>query len=395
MCLIILGFHTNNRGQSSRHSIVHFGIFCQSSDFARKLLILLAICVFGVVNTQAGPFGDFDRDNDVDILDLSHFASHWLESSCGNPHWCQGADMNRSTRVDIADFMLLSKNWLTGMTKVVSSNDAPLKIASGPQGNFYVTDNKVGSVFVYDPNLVVTGQLRGFKKPLGVAVDAHGNIYVGNTGAKTVEKYSSSGALMAVVATDFELANDLKFDADGNLYVTDSKSHKIRVFSPDLSELPSMTSVNLKYPTAIAINYVDDGAGQMVGELFVSSFITEAGDPNFIQVFDLSGNLKRHFGVQVTKSMMGSLKWQGKFVRIQSMQIGPDGNLHVLDSTLSKIQIINPVTGAYIGYYGMKGTDPGQLNLPLDILIDQSGRVIVANYSNNRVEIIHTLPSSQ
>jgi hypothetical protein len=109
-------------------------------------------------------------------------------------------------------------------------------------------------------------------------------------------------------------------------------------------------------------------------------------------VFDLQGNLKRNFGMLVTKSMMGSVKWQGKFIKIQSMQIAGDGNLHVLDPSLAKCQIINPVTGAYIGYYGVAGTNPGQLNLPLDILIDQGGRVIVANYKNKRVEIIHTLP---
>ena len=42
--------------------------------------------------------------------------------------------------------------------------------------------------------------------------------------------------------------------------------------------------------------------------------------------------------------------------------------------------------------YGEQGPDPGQLNLPLDMLIDSAGRVIVANYQNKRVEIIHTLP---
>jgi hypothetical protein len=388
---MILGFFVNNMSQSPRHSIVDLRVFFAWSDFARVLFILV-ICVSGIANTQAGSLGDFDRDTDVDILDLAHFASQWLETSCGNPDWCEGADINRSTKVDMADFTILSQNWLTGSTRVINPNNAPLSLASGPQGNIYVTDNKVGSVFVYDPNLVVTGQIRGLDKPLGVAVDAQGNIYVGNRGTKSIEKYSSSGAKMAVIANDIELANDLEFDREGNLYVTDSKAHKVRVFSPGYVELPSITSEHMKYPTAIAIDYVDDGTGQMVGELFVSSFVTVVDDPNFIRVFDLAGDLKRNFGMLVTKSMMGSVKWQGKFIKIQSMQIGPDGNLHVLDPSLAKCQIINPVTGEYFGYYGLAGTNPGQLNLPLDILIDQAGRVIVANYSNNRVEIIHTLP---
>jgi len=49
---------------------------------------------------------------------------------------------------------------------------------------------------------------------------------------------------------------------------------------------------------------------------------------------------------------------------------------------------VNPATGGYLADYGTRGTDPGQLTLPLDIVIDRSGQMVVADYGNKRVEQI-------
>ena len=54
--------------------------------------------------------------------------------------------------------------------------------------------------------------------------------------------------------------------------------------------------------------------------------------------------------------------------------------------------VFDPDTGSSGSYYGEKGTEPGQLNLPSDIIIDGLGQVIVAESRNKRVEIIYTIP---
>jgi hypothetical protein len=55
---------------------------------------------------------------------------------------------------------------------------------------------------------------------------------------------------------------------------------------------------------------------------------------------------------------------------------------------MSTIQILNPDSGGYLATYSSRGSDPGQLRLPLDMVIDGNNQVIVANYSNKRIEII-------
>lgn len=63
--------------------------------------------------------GDINGDGYVTTADLalygstllSLFASHWLESGCSAPVWCEGMDYNHSGTVDFIDFSTLAQNW--------------------------------------------------------------------------------------------------------------------------------------------------------------------------------------------------------------------------------------------------------------------------------------------
>jgi hypothetical protein len=56
--------------------------------------------------------GDLNGDCRVDMKDLAVMVSHWLESSCTTPAWCEGSDINESSLVNFADFAALADNWL-------------------------------------------------------------------------------------------------------------------------------------------------------------------------------------------------------------------------------------------------------------------------------------------
>jgi hypothetical protein len=59
--------------------------------------------------------GDFDLDEDVDILDLATFVENWLRQDCTIPDWCEGADLDVSSNVDFYDFAEFANNWLVGV----------------------------------------------------------------------------------------------------------------------------------------------------------------------------------------------------------------------------------------------------------------------------------------
>ncbi|MCP4711513.1 MAG: right-handed parallel beta-helix repeat-containing protein, partial [Planctomycetes bacterium] len=58
--------------------------------------------------------GDFEEDEDVDMVDLSKFYSHWLDSPCSGAYWCGGADFNTSGEVNLIDYAFLANHWLKG-----------------------------------------------------------------------------------------------------------------------------------------------------------------------------------------------------------------------------------------------------------------------------------------
>ena len=56
--------------------------------------------------------GDLDDDNNIDIDDFAILLSHWLETGCAEPDFCDGADLNRDGIVDTNDFSLFAESWL-------------------------------------------------------------------------------------------------------------------------------------------------------------------------------------------------------------------------------------------------------------------------------------------
>jgi len=55
---------------------------------------------------------DFTRDCRVDWRDFTIFAAYWLQSGCGQPDWCAGADLDHSGEVGWGDFSAFSSYWL-------------------------------------------------------------------------------------------------------------------------------------------------------------------------------------------------------------------------------------------------------------------------------------------
>jgi hypothetical protein len=71
------------------------------------------------------------------------------------------------------------------------------------------------------------------------------------------------------------------------------------------------------------------------------------------------------------------------------------GRVHALDSYQNLVQVLDGETGSFVESYGMFGSGPGELSVPLGIVILGDGRVIVANSENGRLELMRTLAPGQ
>ncbi len=275
--------------------------------------------------------------------------------------------------------LLQSAVCLAGDLTVIHSNTYPTRAAQATGTPIYVSDALVGSVFVYDAELNLTGELKGLDSPLGVAVGPQGNIYVGNNGRDNVEVYSPAGDLISVIgAGGVQMPNELAVDGSGTLYVADSVDNTVRVYDANgqwVSNVGSSGSGNGQFSFPVSVAVKD-------GELYVA----DQGNAR-VQVFDLQGNFLRTYG----EMLVDQADWQGKFKKLQSIAIDGIGRLHALDSYANRVQILDVQNGSFIDSYGSFGTGPGDLNVPLDMLVTPLAEVVVANSGNQRVEIIYTM----
>jgi DNA-binding beta-propeller fold protein YncE len=351
---------------------------------------------------------DRDHDGDIDLDDLEIFASKRLKKELDQVDWCQWLEdgyrnknsilyQNKQHLGKLYDFI---KDYYQcdespppseDNLSVVHTNEYPLRLALGPNGRLYVSNAQIGSVFIYEigpGSLNLIGELKGLDEPLGVAADLLGRIYVGRDDIDSVEVYDSAGYKVGVIGPGkVKMPNDLAFDRNGNLYVVESVSNRVYVYDPNGALLRSIGSGGdgdgrFRFPCSLLIWYRPDGFGGEYAELYVA----DQGH-GLIQVFDLDGNFRRSFGGKATSGMMG-WKLKGKFARLQSLQVDELDRLHGLDSHMGQIQILDPDSGDHITWYGTRGSDPGQLALPLDMVIKGTGQGIVANYGNKRIEII-------
>jgi hypothetical protein len=55
---------------------------------------------------------DFNNDTKVDFADFTMLASHWQQTGCADPNWCEGTDLNTDGNVDCDDLLLFADYWL-------------------------------------------------------------------------------------------------------------------------------------------------------------------------------------------------------------------------------------------------------------------------------------------
>ncbi len=293
-------------------------------------------------------------------------------------------------------------------------------VAVDAGGNLYVADTSNHTIRKVTPGGVVTtlagrvgysgssngtGSAARFYRPYGVAVDAGGSIYVGDTWNDTIRKVTPGGVVTTLAgaghagssdgtgsAAGFRWPYGITVDAGGNVYVADNQNYTIRKVTPagvvtTLAGLAGTSGSNdgtgsaarFYNPTGVAVNsggnvYVADNQNHTIRKVTPGGVVsTLAG---------LAGNSGSSDGT-------GSA---ARFYNPTGVAVNSGGNVYVADSGNNTIRKVTPagVVTTIGGIAGVIGGADGlgaaaNFSSPAGVAIDPSGQIYVADAGNNRI----------
>jgi DNA-binding beta-propeller fold protein YncE len=119
-----------------------------------------------------------------------------------------------------------------------------------------------------------------------------------------------------------------------------------------------------------------DGSGNV--------WVTDRGDMIAVK-FNSDGKLLMTLG---KKGVTGDNTSEDAFNGMADLAVAKGGDIFIADSEGPNTRIVKfSETGKFIKWWGGKGADAGQFNMPHSIAIDSKGRLYVADRSNNRIQI--------
>ena len=279
-----------------------------------------------------------------------------------------------------------------------------------------------------------------FNYPRDVVLDSYGNLYICDSFNHRVRKVDvSTGLVSTVVGTgDASSSGDgsaatsasinqpcySRFDSDGNLYITDYSSHRIRkvitvttdipTVAPSImpTYYPSLSPHSISIITTIAgtdtAGYSGD-EGPATSAVFNAPFGICTDSSGNVYVSDYANNRVRKItistGIIATIAGTGSFSYSGDngaassaaIARPYGIVLDATGNLYISAQYNYRIRkvtvptsVITTIAGTgSSGYSGDGGlATSATLNLPTGIAIDNVGNIYIAGYFNPAIRKI-------
>jgi sugar lactone lactonase YvrE len=250
-----------------------------------------------------------------------------------------------------------------------------------------------------------------------VAVDAAGNIFIGDNGANVIFRVDASSGVISIAAGNgsFGFAGDgglatnarlggngsgVAVDSVGNLFISDSNNHRIR-------KVDAVTGIITTVAGSGLAGYDGDGIDATMAALFYPQGIAVDSDGSLYIADNQNDRIRKvdSSGIITTVAGSGVYGFDGdggpatdaRLAYPLSVAVDTSGNLYISDSDNSRIRkvtvatgVIATVAGSGAGGYGGDGGPATSATFAnqTGVAVDSAGNIYVADYDNNRVRMV-------
>jgi DNA-binding beta-propeller fold protein YncE len=281
-------------------------------------------------------------------------------------------------------------------------NREPKYMAISPDGRVFVVDRKAAAIYIYDPNGVLIDGIIGQHMTLSKYMASKGasGVITNFEGINNIITYGAGQKLTIEYPADEPQWSPLglRFDEQGNLIYTDTteKLHSVHIIpaadlgitvTPGTPPTFSGTSAPLTNFNPGIVEFGAEGQGndqfsfpQVVVKDTRGNFYISDSNNSRIAVWTPDAKYKTFFA-------FGSK--EGALNLPRGLWMDKRDCLLVADAVGSKIRVYDvsgdePTFSFEIGGYGFA---EGLFNYPIDVIIDGTGRLYIADRANNRIQV--------
>ena len=306
-------------------------------------------------------------------------------------------------------------------TGIAATFSAPYGVAVDATDNLYVVDANFALIRSVTLLAVVTtlagdsthgfadgtGAAASFGIPLGIAIDANGNLYIADLGNEVIRKVTAAGVVTTLAGTlddhglpdentdgtgsaaGFIFPDAVAVGPDGNIIVGDK--YNIRKITP--AGAVTTFAGNGK-------NNLLNGTGTSAGFSSITGVAVDA--QNNIYVADAGNNVVRKItaaGVVTTLAGSGVSAYangtgkQASFTALQGIAVDKHGNVYVSDASMIRritpFGVVATLAGSSVNRGAVDGKgDVATFSAPGGIGIDSKGNLYIADTGNNLIRKI-------
>ena len=283
----------------------------------------------------------------------------------------------------------------------------PKPTGSTSPSKVWVVSTLAGSSRGFDDRV---GAAAKFRLPYAVAVDSSGNVYVADTYNHRIRKISTEKVVSTIAggstsgfadgagtSARFYYPTDVAVDAEGNVYVADQLSHRIRKITPDgvVSTIAggstsgfadgAGTSARFNNPSGLAL----DSSGNV--------YVADQYNHRIRKIAPAVGESDREVSTIAGGSTRGSDDGAGRSARFNNptgLALDSSGNIYVADygnhliRKISTEKVVSTIAGGSTSGSADGAGRSARFTSPYGLALDAEGNLYVADSSNHLIRKI-------